>query len=150
MGPIEQWHWIDPLGRLRWRDCEQDPFLPLRIRPAQLDPLRRTGMVQGCLQMLARAGRRGDAVLLGQQLDAGLAEALHRHGLRDEADRRLFAVQALAIPGGPQHHPLLRAALERAAAGQISYVGACAELTDDPLGIPAKESSPHRSWEQAT
>lgn len=153
MGPVAQWHWVDPLGERRQRLSSRDPHLPLRVRPGQVGPLRRVGLVNGCLQTLVRSGWPcADAVPLGRQLDDALVQATHRHGLRDEADRRLYAVQYVAMQGHPDAHPALKAALLKAAAGELSYVGACAELTDDPLGVPPATGTHHndRLWEQAT
>lgn len=153
MGPVAQWHWVDPTGQRRQRLSSQDPHLPLRVRASQVGPLRRVGLVNGCLQTLVRSGWPcADAVSLGRQLDDALVEATQAHGLRDEADRRLYAVQCVAMQGRPEAHPALKAALLKAEAGELSYVGACAELTHDPLGVPPATGTHHndRLWEKAT
>lgn len=153
MGPVAQWHWVDSIGQQRQRISSGDPHLPLRVRTGQIGPLRRVGLVNGCLQTLVRGGWPcADAVALGRQLDEALVEATQRHNLRDDADRRLYAVQCVAMQGRPDAHPALKAALQKAVAGELSYVGACAELTDDPLGVPPATGTDHndRLLEKAT
>lgn len=149
MGPVEQWRWVDIFGVVRRRDGRDDRKDRLWLRADQFPSLQRVGHVNACLSALARSNMNcGDAVILGRQLDAALCDAVLRFGLRDDEDRRLYAIQSVASGMPADKDPRLKAALARATAGEISYVGACAEFTDSPFGLPSMESGKDRSREQ--
>ncbi|KAA6125194.1 DUF4123 domain-containing protein [Cupriavidus cauae] len=150
MGPVDQWHWADLAGMCRCRMRGPHQHAPFRLRSEQFALLQRVGAVNACIAMLLRAGRHvDDPVILGGRVDAALVHAAEKTGLRDAEDCRLYAVQTVVTGMPAEAHPQFKHAVARAAKGECSYVGACAELTDQPLGAPAIASTDDRLWEQA-
>lgn len=141
MGPVSQWHWQDPTGAVRRRDRGQSPQTALVVRAAQLPALQRVGLVNTCLATMLREGCViADAIAVGRELDAALDIASRTFGLSDGEDRCLYAVQ-LAMTGlPPEADARWKIALDRVAAGELSYVGACAALHDaENNDEPARE-----------
>ncbi|KGM53497.1 hypothetical protein N799_11495 [Lysobacter arseniciresistens ZS79] len=62
-----------------------------------------------------------------KRIDAHLQQAYDIHAMTDEADARLFAEQAFRCPGIHDRTQLVQR-LARARSGEISYVGACADI----------------------
>lgn len=150
MGPIEQWHWVDITNTVRQRIRQREPHAVFHVRPEQLPPLQRVGLVNTCLLSIRRAGQEiKDPVTLGRHLDAALIDAKQRFGLDDDEDRCLYAIQSAVMGMPADSHPLLTEALRRVGTREISYVGACAALTDDPLGVPPMAPRDDRPWEIA-
>ncbi|NSX04774.1 DUF4123 domain-containing protein [Cupriavidus gilardii] len=150
MGPVEQWHWVDLVGTYRCRSREQHHHAPFRIRSQQLAPLQRVGMVNACLALLLRAGWPvNDAVTLGRRVDAALVDGVEKVGLLNAEDCCLYAAQTVAIGMPAEVNAQLKRAVARATGGECSYVGACAELADGPLGLPEMVASEEPQWEQA-
>ncbi|RLK31666.1 DUF4123 domain-containing protein [Cupriavidus plantarum] len=142
MGTVTAWHWEDPLGKVRTRLRGATPPVRLAIAPPQWPALHRVGLVNQCLKQLLRddALPEGDAVTIGRALDDALLVAASRHRLKDADDRRLYAMQHVSRGVPPESDPQLHDALARAASGEISYVGACAALHEDPVTLATSDA----------
>lgn len=127
MGPIDAWSWQAPLGQ--WHRHERSrPALRTwpRLDEAQWISLTRVGVMNRALTWLAR--RLPGQDFPPQRVMFLLARAYEVWGLEEEPDCLLFVEQALRFGEGIHRHPELGSRLRAAAAGGLSYVGACAGL----------------------
>ncbi|WP_081955133.1 DUF4123 domain-containing protein [Achromobacter sp. RTa] len=127
MGPIDAWSWQAPPGQ--WHRHERSGPARrtwLRLDEAQWVGLTRVGVMNRALSQLAR--RLPGRDIPPQEVLRLLALAYEVWGLEYEPDCLLFVEQALRFGDGIHQHPELGSRLRAAAAGGLSYVGACAGL----------------------
>ena len=133
LGPIGTWHWREPDGswHAHSRHGETPSLRPLRLTPAQWPALRRMAELHLALTTLSRTDAPSAwALQTARRIDALLGDAKARHGMKDRADRILYALQAARFHPDIHRHPLLRHRLSRLDGHGSTYVEACADLKD--------------------
>ncbi len=137
MGPIARWTWFDPFNR-HWQALEsptlEEGISPQPFTPAQLDSLELLEVVNACLRKLTRETPE-------YRLDNGTARALLAHaraacdaGLSDLDDRCFYVRLGLCHGSDFRNWPETIECLRRAAAGEISFIGAA--ICHDRLSLP--------------
>ena len=134
-GPVTSWCWGQSFGGLL--TCEVDISarvgVRLRLTSDQWATMGRLGVLN---RTLAQLGRNMPELTfseeLARQVDACLQQAYDHHGLTEEADARLFVLQAIRNPRLHQR-PDVEERIERARKGDVTYVGACADLDLDTV-----------------
>lgn len=135
LGPVTLWTWRDVQGRwhARSRDDRAEAKSP-QLSAAQWDTLGRIGLLN---RTLLRLARKYPALVMddafAQRVERLLAESFVRHGLKDEADRRLYVEQIIRFHPSIHQHPSLENRLAMARAGECTYVEACSDLDDDAI-----------------
>lgn len=132
-GPVSEWTWRDRAAQ--WRSHavhdESGALTRLNLTAAQWTVIGRIGVLNRTIVQLHRNAPEialdDDAL---KRIDAYLQQAYGIHAMTDEADARLFAEQAIRCPG-IHDRPQLVQRLARARSGEISYVGACADIELD-------------------
>ncbi|MFC3552430.1 DUF4123 domain-containing protein [Lysobacter cavernae] len=142
LGPIDAWTWRDQ--HQSWKQQLRTTRVTMHWRPSgvQWDSLARLGLLNRVLKQL---GRVEPALVcdddLAQRADRLLRESWEVQGLVDEADRRIFAEQALRFHADIHRHPQLAQRLAQARAGECSYVGACSDLDDTSMRGLARQTA---------
>lgn len=145
MGRTTRWSWRDTVGD--WQQYERvgspSVLSGMRLDSVQWRGLQRLGLLNKTLAQVARVNRRtalDDACAKG--VDALLCEAHDKWRLYDDADRCLYAVQAITIHPAIHRHPRMqeRLVLTRDSAG--SFVAVCSDLNDTTLRTLAAELAP--------
>lgn len=145
MGRITRWSWRDTAGDWQQYTPVETPSVlsNFRLTPGQFDSLQRLGLLNKTLSQIERDVP--DIALddvSAKRVDALLREAHERHRLTDDADRRLYAVQAMTVHGDIHRHPQFVQRLSRARECSGSYVAACRDLDPTTLRQFAAELTP--------
>lgn len=144
-GPVETWTWCNHQGDWYSSHPPEGMRPELAFRPRGLD-LARIGVLERCLKALRQtlSGFIDDADNVQARRVNALLDAARLHGLTDEADLRLYVVQAIRFHPDIHGHPELARRL-RTAGLDDSYVGACSDLDADTLTRYAREiASPRK------
>ncbi|WP_084227738.1 DUF4123 domain-containing protein [Lysobacter sp. A03] len=132
---VDVWTWFTPAGTWsQYRCASAASPSRLRLTDKQWEALQRLRLLHRCLEQIAiylPKSLNDDAI--AQHVDALLHLAYTEYGLRDGDDRSLYALQAARFHPRIGEHPEIRIRLCKVQKGDISYVGACADLSDDAL-----------------
>lgn len=129
MGPVAVWTWYDPLSG-QWQAHERAVDASSRrliLTQEQWLALDQLEALNRCLRDLAEELPAPADDGIARQLVEGLKDA-QKQGLRETADRGLYARQRLRH--GPNFHLRndMRERLRRARKGETSYVAACTDV----------------------
>ncbi len=140
---IESWTWCDMRGQWRqYRPADITARSDLRLAAGQWEDLQRLGLLNRCLQQIARAepdSACDDAV--AKSVNLLLKAAYERHGLADGPDRCLYAEQGVRFHPEIHRNVEIAERIARAGTGAVSYVDACRDLDDATLRRFAKDLS---------
>lgn len=132
---VDVWTWFTAAGNWSQYRCTSAASPSrLRLTDKQWEALQRLRLLHRCLEQIAiyvPESLNDDAI--AQHVDAFLHLAYTEYGLRDGDDRSLYALQAARFHPRIGEHPEIRIRLCKVQKGDISYVGACADLSDDTL-----------------
>lgn len=145
MGRIARWTWRDTARDWQQYDRIETPSVlsGFRVTPEQWDTLQRLGLLNKTLHQIEH--REAGLVLAdgsAKRIDALLREAWQQHRLTADADRRLYATQAVTIHPDIHRHPQIVQRLDRAHERPGGYVGACRDLDQTTLRQFATELAP--------
>lgn len=134
LGPIAAWTWRDAQGRWQTFECDKEGNSRLRLDASQQDTLARIGLINRCLRQLRRDNHPAAAdPENAPRLDTLLVDARDRHGLIDDADCCLYALQVLATNDDIHRHPQIAKRLAHGSSARTSYVAACADIDEMTL-----------------
>ncbi|QOW24778.1 DUF4123 domain-containing protein [Lysobacter sp. H23M47] len=132
---VAVWTWLTPDGNWTQHQCANAASPSrLRLTDKQWEALQRLRLLHRCLEQMAiHVPKTLNDDAIAQHVDALLHLAYTEYGLRDGDDRSLYALQAARFHPRIGEHPEIRIRLCKVQKGDISYVGACADLSDDAL-----------------
>lgn len=145
MGRITRWTWRDMTGAWRPYECVEtpSPLSRFRLTAEQWGSLQRLSLLNKTLRQIARSGP-GTTLDDGsaKRIDDLLREAYQQHRLDNDADRLLYAMQAVTIHPQIHRHPQIIQRLAHAHESSGGYVGACRNLDQTNLRQFATELAP--------
>lgn len=132
---VNVWTWFTPAGNWSHHRCDRTASPSrLRLTDQQWGALQRVRLLHRCLEQIAiHVPKTLNDDAIARHVDALLHLAYTEYGLRDGDDRSLYALQAARFHPRIAEHPEIRIRLCKVQNGDISYVGACADLSDDAL-----------------
>lgn len=132
---IHIWTWLTPAGNWSQHHCASAASPSrLRLTDKQWQTLQRLRLLNRCLEQIAiHVPKTLNDDAIAQHVDVLLHTAHTEYGLCGDEDRTLYALQAARFHPRIGEHPEIRVRLSNVQNGEISYVGACGDLSDDAL-----------------
>jgi hypothetical protein len=144
LGPAAVWTYRNPFsGWVRYNNNEKKLSVNLTVDERQWKLIEKIGLLNRCLKKIART--RNDIEVndaLVTDVNTLLKEAVVFHRLEDEDDQILYVEQAICINRAIHRRPEILNALMLAKSGEITYLGACAEIEQAITETTVTEKSP--------
>jgi hypothetical protein len=130
LGPAMTWTYRNPFsGWASYNNNNQKLNANLIVDERQWSLIERIGLLNRCLKKITHTSNDievNDALIT--KINTLLNEVVVFHRLEDEDDQILYVEQAVCIDSAIHQQAEILKALMRAKSGEITYVGACADI----------------------